>query len=149
MKDKKKEFYVGLFIIIGMICVLYLFSRLGEIKLNNHTYPVTAYFTSVSGLKTGARIEMAGVHIGKVASIGLDKEKLVAKVQLQINQGIELSEDSIASVKTAGIIGEKYIEISPGGDDLILEPNDEIFNTESSLDIESLVRKFIFDKEKK
>ena len=67
-------------------------------------------------------------------------------VEFLINYGVELSQDSIASVKTAGIIGEKYIDISPGGDETILEPKDEMYDTESSLDIESLVRKFIFDK---
>jgi phospholipid/cholesterol/gamma-HCH transport system substrate-binding protein len=95
-------------------------------------------------LKNGAGIEMAGVEIGNVAEISLDKERLEAKVAFRINQGVQLSEDSIASVKTEGIIGEKYISISPGGSDIMLEEEDAFNNTESALDIESLIRKFIF-----
>ena len=90
---------------------------------------------------------MAGVEIGNVSGIILDKERLEAKVSFRIDPDIQLSEDSIASVKTAGIIGEKYISVSPGGSDIVLGKNDAFSNTESALDIESLVRKFIFKKE--
>ena len=90
---------------------------------------------------------MAGVEIGVVSDISLDKEQLMAKVEFSIDKGISLSEDVIASVKTAGIIGQKYIDIAPGGSDIMLDPGQSIFVTESSLDIESLVRKFIFKKE--
>ncbi len=112
-------------------------------------YPVYAYFSSVSGLKPGASVEMVGVEIGAVSNITIDDKRLVAKVEISIDKSIQLSEDIIASIKTSGIIGQKYIGISPGGSDIMLEPGDEIYNTESSLDIEGLVRKFIFDKEKK
>jgi len=107
------------------------------------------FFSSVSGLKTGAKIEMVGVQIGMVSKVNIDKERLLAKVELSIDKNIELSEDVIASVKTSGIIGQKYIDIQPGGSDIILGPGEEIFNTESSLDIESLVRKLIFIKNNK
>lgn len=146
MSTKKIEFYVGIFVIIGIICVGYLFIVLGNFNYHARHYSIYAYFTSVSGLKEGARIEMAGVEIGTTAQITLDEEKLLAKVELEIFKSIALSEDIIASVKTSGIIGEKYIDISPGGSSVLLEPGDEIYNTESSLDIESLVRKFIFNK---
>jgi phospholipid/cholesterol/gamma-HCH transport system substrate-binding protein len=150
MNKRKIEFYVGLFVIIGIFCTGYLFIVLGELSLfGDKRYPVHAFFTSVSGLKTGARIEMAGVEIGSVATVSIDKERLLARVGFRINENIELSEDIIASVKTSGIIGQKYIDILPGGSDIMLEPGEEIFNTESSLDIESLVRKFIFNKDNK
>ncbi|MCK5100961.1 MAG: outer membrane lipid asymmetry maintenance protein MlaD [Desulfobacteraceae bacterium] len=146
MKNKKTEFYVGVFIVIGIMCSAYLIFTLGEFKFfNNDRYSVYAYFTSVSGLSTGADVEMAGVAIGKVVSISLDSERLLAKVELSIIKNIELSEDVIASVKTTGIIGDKYIELSPGGSEIILKPDDIIYNTESSVDLESLVRKFIFN----
>ncbi|WP_319577501.1 outer membrane lipid asymmetry maintenance protein MlaD [uncultured Desulfobacter sp.] len=145
MKSINKELYVGLFVIIGLLCAGYLTIVLGGVPMfNAKGYTLYAYFTSVSGLKNGAGIEMAGVEIGNVSEITLDKERLEAKVSFRINEGIELSEDSIASIKTAGIIGEKYISISPGGSDLMLEEEEAINNTESALDIESLVRKFIF-----
>jgi len=146
MNKRKIEFYVGLFVIIGILCTGYLFIVLGEISfVRDKRYPVYAFFTSVSGLKTGAKIEMVGVQIGNVSTVSIDKERLLAKVELRIDKNIELSEDVIASVKTSGIIGQKYIDILPGGSDTMLEPGEEIFNTESSLDIEALVRKFIFN----
>ncbi len=151
MKNKNIELYVGIFVLIGAVCIGYLVLVLGEFKfLGGNQYSLHAYFSSAAGLKTGARVEMAGVEIGNVDDIGLDRERLVARVTFNIDMGIEVSEDSMASVKTSGIIGEKYIDISPGGADFLLEQGDEIMNTESSLDIESLVRKFIFsDQDKK
>ncbi len=148
MNKVNKELYVGLFMIAGLLSVAFLFYKIGEVKLNRETYPVYGYFTSVSGLRQGARVEMAGVSIGTVSAVLLDRERFLAKVEFQIQKGIELPEDIIASVKTSGIIGEKYIDIAPGGADYILEPGDVITNTESSLDIESLVRKFIFSEDK-
>ncbi len=148
MNKRKIEFYVGLFVSIGILCTGYLFIVLGEISLfRDKQYPIYAFFTSVSGLKTGAKIEMVGVQVGTVSNVSIDKERLLAKVEFRIDKNIELSEDVIASVKTSGIIGQKFIDILPGGSDIMLEPGEEIFNTESSLDIESLVRKFIFNKD--
>lgn len=145
MKLINKELYVGVFVLIGLLCAGYLTVVLGGVPMfGPKGYTLYAYFTSVSGLKDGARIEMAGVEIGNVSEIRLDKERLEAKVAFRINQEIQLSEDSIASIKTAGIIGEKYISISPGGSDIMLEDKEAFNNTESTLDIESLIRKFIF-----
>lgn len=149
MNKRKIEFYVGLFVAMGLICSIYLIVVLGEIEFFRDTrYPVYGFFTSVSGLKKGARVEMAGVEIGIVSNVTIDKERLLARVELSIDKNITLSEDVIASVKTSGIIGQKYIDISPGGSNTMLEPGQEIYNTESSLDIESLVRKLIFNKDK-
>lgn len=145
MDKRKIEFYVGLFVLIGGLCVAYLFIVLGEINLiKSSQYQVTGLFDSVSGLKVGARVEMAGVKIGSVSQISIDPEDLIARVELSIDKDFKLSEDSIASVKTSGIIGEKYIDISPGGSEVYIQPGDELFDTESALDIESLVRQLIF-----
>ncbi len=150
MKKGNKELYVGIFITLGIICSIYLVVTLGEFNLfNNGRYSVYAYFTSVSGLNNGADVEMAGVEIGKVASISLDTEQFLAKVELNIINKVELSDDVIASIKTTGIIGDKYIDLSPGGSETILKPGETIFNTESSVDLESLVRKYIFNNNKK
>lgn len=145
MKKTTIELYVGLFVIIGLLCSAYLVVQLGGLKLT-HTdrYSVFAYFSSVSGLKPGASVEMAGVAVGEVAMISLDKERQLAKLELSIDNDYIFSEDVIASVKTSGIIGDKYINLSPGGAEFDLEPGATIFNTESSLDIESLVSKYIF-----
>ena len=148
MNKRKLEFYVGLFVILGIVCTIILFAVLGELRfIKDNQYPVHAFFTSVSGLKTGASVEISGVEIGTVSKIGFDQDRFLARVEFNIDKNIKLSDDIIASVKTSGIIGQKYIDILPGGSDTLLEPGDEIFNTESSLDVESLVRKFIFNKD--
>lgn len=148
MDKRKIEFYVGLFIIIGLMCTGYLFAVLGEISfVKDKRYPLYGYFNSVSGLKPGARIEMAGVEIGEVVSVSIDKERLQAKVTFSIDDHIDLTDDSIASIKTSGIIGQKFIDISIGGSDTFLEAGDEIEFTESALDIEGLIRKMIFSKD--
>ena len=148
MTKKNIELYVGIFVFIGLLCTGYLVLIVGKLSiLPGDTYAVHGYFSSVSGLKNGARVEMAGVEIGSVADIRIDTERLVARVVLNISNAIEISEDSIASIKTSGIIGEKYIAILPGGTDILLGDGDELYNTESSLDIESLIRKFIFSQE--
>jgi len=148
MNRRNIELYVGLFVIAGFISMGYLILSIGEFSFfPENRYSVHGYFSSISGLKQGARVELAGVEIGSVSKISIDRERLVAKVVFSINRDMELSEDSIASVKTSGIIGQKYIDISPGGSDDILNDGDEIENTESSMDIESLVRKFIFSSD--
>ena len=149
MKNRKTELYVGIFIILGIMCSAYLIFTLGELKLfKNDRYSVYAYFTSVSGLSTGADVQIAGVEVGEVASISLDNEQFLAKVELSVMKNIDLADDVIASVKTTGIIGDKYIELSPGGSETTLKPGETIYNTESSVDLESLVRKYIFNSNK-
>lgn len=147
MVKAKLELYVGLFMVIGMICCGYLIVTLGGLKvMQGNGYRVFAYFSSVAGLKKGANVEMAGVEIGNVRSITLDTERLLAKVELDIHEDIHLAEDVLASVKTSGVIGDKYINLSPGGSEIYLEAGDTIFNTESAIDIEALVSKYIFDQ---
>lgn len=148
MTDRKRDFYVGLFVIVTLVCTGYLFLVVGEFsRFFKDQYTIHGYFSSVSGLKNGASVNLAGVRIGHVSGINIDPEHLVAKVTMEIDSYIEVSEDSIASIRTEGIIGEKYIEILPGGSDTMLSRGDEIANTESALDIESLIKKFIFSNE--
>jgi len=139
MNKLKIEFYIGLFVVIGLLCSGYLFVVLGHLKpFNDSRYPLYGFFTSVSGLQSGARVEMAGIQIGIVSNVSIDKEQLLARLDFSIDKDIKLTEDTIASVKTSGIIGQKYIDMAPGGSDLMLKPGEEICNTESSLDIESI-----------
>lgn len=147
MNESKRNFYVGIFVLIGIFCAGYLIIVMGDVSaFFKDRYTVYGYFSSASGLKKKAVVELAGVKIGHVSAIRIDTQFLVARVEMDIDRKIALSEDSIASIKTAGIIGEKYIEILPGGSDTMLVHGDEIENTESSLDIESLIRKFIFSE---
>jgi len=148
MRKFNLEIVVGLFMVIGFVSFAWLSVRLGDIDIfGPKTYEVTANFGSVSGLKTGAIVEIAGVQVGKVADISFDPKAYEAKVALSINQGVILQEDSIASVRTAGIIGDRYIDISPGGSDDLISDGGRILETESAINLEELVSKYIFEKE--
>jgi phospholipid/cholesterol/gamma-HCH transport system substrate-binding protein len=145
MKKASVETAVGIFVIIGILCVGYLTIKLGKMEwIGDNYYRLSAQFQSVSGLTTGAYVEMAGVQIGQVDSITLDQERQVARVKMKIQKGVVLTDDVIASVKTAGMIGDKYIKISPGGSDEVLKPGDMITETESALDLEELISKYVF-----
>ena len=145
MKKASIETAVGLFVLIGILCVGYLTVKLGKMEiLGKDYYSVNAQFDSVTGLKVGANVEMAGVPIGKVEAITLDTERLTAQVRLKIQGDVVVTDDTIASVKTAGLIGDKYIKLSPGGSDLVLKPGETIIETESALDLEELISKYVF-----
>jgi phospholipid/cholesterol/gamma-HCH transport system substrate-binding protein len=144
VKKRSIETSVGIFFLLGLICVGYLTVKLGKIEfLGDNYYAVYAKFRSVSGLKQGSQIEMAGVKIGSIDSISLDKDDK-ALVKLKIDNGIVLTDDVIASVKTSGLIGDKYIKISPGGSETVLKSGDTITETESAVDIEELISKYVF-----
>ncbi|RLC19607.1 MAG: outer membrane lipid asymmetry maintenance protein MlaD [Deltaproteobacteria bacterium] len=146
MKKKASvELSVGIFVLIGIFCVGYLSVRFGKIEwIGDNYYPVLARFESVAGLKAGAEVQIAGVTVGKVDSVSLDLEDHVALVRMKLETEVVLDEDVIASIKTAGLIGDKYIKLSPGGSDEVLSPGDMITETESALDIEELVSKYVF-----
>mgnify|MGYP000622157451 FL=1 len=145
MKKASIETAVGIFVFIGILCVGYLTVKLGKMELlGKNYYSVQAQFESVAGLKVGASVEMAGVPIGKVEAISLDIERQIARVRMKIQSDVAITDDSIASVKTAGLIGDKYIKLSPGGSDLILKAGDTIIETESALDLEDLISKYVF-----
>ncbi|HDY88266.1 MAG TPA: outer membrane lipid asymmetry maintenance protein MlaD [bacterium] len=146
MKKINIETGVGIFIIIGLLSLAYLSVNLGDVKLfGSDQYPVTARFANISGLKAGATVEVAGVEIGKVSDIKLEDYEAV--VGMLINPEIKIQEDAIASIRTQGIIGDKYIKIKPGGAEEFIEVNGEILETESALELEELISKYIFDKE--
>lgn len=141
------EVAVGIFLVAGFLCFAWLSVRLGHVDLfGGNEYPVMANFNSVSGLKEGAAVEIAGVKIGKVSHIRLDDKSYEAEVELTLDREVKLQEDSIASIRTAGIIGDRYVSISPGGSDLLIEPGGVIFETESAINLEELVSKYMFEK---
>jgi phospholipid/cholesterol/gamma-HCH transport system substrate-binding protein len=147
MRQSTVELGVGVFVLLGIICVGYLTLRLGEVEvLRDNYYFLSARFTSVTGLKVGAQVEIAGVQVGQVDAIALDPKEHVALVRLKIKEVIQLSEDAIASVQTAGLLGDKFIQLSQGGSDIMLKPGDRIIETEPALNIESLIRKYAFGK---
>jgi len=145
MKKTSVETAVGVFVLIGLVSVAYLTIKLGKMEwFGDDYYMLDASFDSVSGLKAGAQVDMAGVEIGQVADLRLDNQRQVAIVRLKIKKGVMLTDDVIASVKTSGLIGDKYIRLYPGGSDRILKSGDMIIDTESALDIEELVSKYVF-----
>lgn len=148
MNIAKLEMMVGVFMIIGILCLGYVSIKLGKMELvGGDFYTVSAGFDSVSGLKPGARVEVAGVEVGKVDRITLDaKSGDRAVAYLKIKTGVKITDDVIASVRTSGIIGDKFIKLKPGGSDRMLKDNDKIRETESAIDIEELVSKFIHGK---
>jgi len=148
MKNINTELIVGLFMIAGFLAFSYLSLQMGEFSIFNleKNYSLEAEFENISGLKVGAGIEIAGVNIGKVARIELAEQGL-AKVTLLINQDVEITEDAIASIRTQGFIGDKYIKIVQGADEEMLKEGGLIFDTESSIDFEELVSKYIFKTE--
>ena len=146
MRQFSLEFFVGLFVIAGLICLTYLSVKLGDLDwVGEDSYDLTAKFVSVSGLKEGAFVEIAGVRVGTVHRLELDQEYYEAKATLRIDNEVKIQEDAIASVRTQGIIGDKFIKISPGGSDIYLEEGMEIVETEPAISLEELLSKYIFE----
>ena len=145
MKRSTLETSVGLFVVLGILCVGYLTIKLGQLEwFEDGSYRIQARFQSVSGLKKGASLEMAGVQIGKVDSIHLDLKEQLAVVTLKVQKEVVLTDDVIASIRTSGLIGDRYISLSPGGSDTIIKPGGVITETESAVDLEELVSKYVF-----
>jgi len=148
MKKMNLEMIVGLFLLAGFASFSWLAIKMGDIRFfMQESYPLTARFVSISGLKEGATVELAGVKVGKVAGIHLDDSDYEAVVELDINNHVRLQDDSIASIRTAGIIGDRFVKLTPGGSEEYLGPGDEITETESSISLEELVSKYMFDSE--
>lgn len=138
---------VGIFVLLGLVCVAYLTIKLGRMELfETKGFELTARFNSVSGLRVGADVEMAGVPVGRVAAITLDDDpaRRQALVRLVLDRDLKLSTDTIASVKTSGLIGDKYINLQPGGLEDVLASGDTLEETESAVDLESLIGKYAF-----
>lgn len=145
MGKAKLEFVVGVFVLVGIACLAYLSIKLGKLELiGGNVYEVVAQFNSASGLKPGSAIEIAGVEVGRVRAISLDEDR--AAVTLAVNNDVKLYTDTIASIKTRGIIGEKFLALSPGGGGDPLKPGDTIRDTESGLDLEELVSQYVHGK---
>jgi phospholipid/cholesterol/gamma-HCH transport system substrate-binding protein len=145
MEKTKLEIVVGVFVLVGVLCLGYLSIKLGKLEMiGGDVYEVEAQFNSASGLKPGSTIEIAGVEVGRVRGITLVDDR--AKVKLAVNKTVKLYTDTIASIKTRGIIGEKFLALNPGGGGDPLKPGDIIRDTESGLDLEELVSQFVHGK---
>lgn len=139
---KGLELGVGLFLLLGLSCLGYLSFTLGNIGFGNKHYVLKAVFPTVAGLKNRAEVSMAGVSIGEVKDIRLKDDR--AEVVMKIDKNVKLEDDSIASIKTMGIIGDKYVSITPGASDTYLKNGGVIRETQPPLDIEGLIARFVF-----
>jgi len=143
MKKYNLELTVGIFMIAGIICVAYLTIRLGKLEvLGDSGYEIQAVFSNSGGLRTGSSVVIAGVEVGRVKQVILDDYQ--ARVVMVLPLDLEIQEDAIASIKTKGLIGEKYVEISPGGLEENLGPGGVIRDTQPPVDIEQLISKYVF-----
>lgn len=142
MKQSRIEIIVGIFVLVGIACLAYLAVRLGKLEvLGNSGYHVYADFPSVAGLKVGDPVEIAGVRVGRVESIGLADDR--ARLMLRINDSVKLQEDCIASVRSRGLIGDKFVLITPGASEKIIAVGGKIRETESPPDITDLIGKLV------
>lgn len=150
MQKYSKETAVGIFVLVGLACIGYMTIKLGDVNLfQDDTYPLTARFSKVTGLRSGSLINMLGLEIGRVGRLSIDQEKQQAVVEMRIQKGIKIYDDAIASIKTEGIIGDRYVSIDAGGGGTLLKAGDSITETEAPADLMDLVSKYAFGDVKK
>lgn len=145
MKKYSIESVVGIFVVIGLLCVGFMTVKLGKVSLfGDDYYSLNAGFGSVSGLRVDSPVEINGLVVGRVKRLVMNQEKQVAMVELNIRKGIKIYDDASAAIKTSGLIGDKFVKIDPGGGGDILKPGGTISETSSPLDIEDLIGKYVF-----
>jgi phospholipid/cholesterol/gamma-HCH transport system substrate-binding protein len=150
MKKYSIETVAGIFVVIGLLCVAYMTVKLGKVSFfGDNYYSLYARFGSVSGLREGSSIEIDGIEVGRVARMTLDQEKQLALITLKIRKGVKVYDDAAAEIKTAGLIGDRFIKIDPGGGGEVLKPEGTITETTTPPDIEDLISKYAFGDIKK
>ncbi len=150
MKKYAMETVVGIFVVFGLLCVGYMTVKLGKVDLlRSDSYSLVAKFTTVTGLRIGSPVNILGIEVGQVEKITMDQENLRAVVKMRIKKGIKIYDDAIASIKTEGLIGDKYLSIDPGGGGSLLASNGVITDTQAGVDIEQLISKYAFGEVKK
>lgn len=150
MKKYNMETIVGIFVILGLICVGYMTVKLGKVDfLGDKSYTLIANFTTVAGLRIGSPVNILGIEVGRVEKIAIDQDNLKAVVEMKINNGIKIYDDAIASIKTEGLIGDKYLNIDPGGGGNLLANKGVITDTQAAVDIEQIISKYAFGEVKK
>lgn len=145
MKKYSVDTIVGIFVAVGLVCVGYMTIKLGKVSLfGDDYYSLQARFSSVSGVRIGSPVEIHGIEVGRVEKMTLDTEKQTAVLELKVRKGITVYDDAIASIKTSGLIGDKYVNIDPGGGGEALASGAFIAETTSPTDMEELISKYAF-----
>lgn len=142
MNYTRTEVLVGLFVLIGLACLGYLAIKLGKLEvMGSSGYNLYADFSTVAGLKVGDPVEIAGVKVGRVEKIQLADDR--ARLNMRLEDGVKLQEDVIASVRARGLIGDKFVLITPGASEKIIPPGGKIRETDSPPDIPDLIGKIV------
>ena len=150
MKKYTMETTVGIFLVIGLICVGYMTVKLGHVSLcGDDTYPLTARFSSVTGLRAGSLVYISGIEVGRVEKLSMDQETQKAVVEIRVRKGVKIFDDAIAAIKTEGLIGDRHLSIDPGGAGSLLAAGGTITETQSPVDIADLISKYAFGDVKK
>lgn len=150
MKKYSIETAVGIFVVIGLVCVGYMAVKFGKIPiLAKSTYPVYARFASVSALRVGSTVEVYGIEVGNVTSLDIDNERQMAMVGMVIEKDVKIYDDASATIKSSGLIGDKYVRVDPGGSGELLKPGGTITQTSVPADIEDLIGKYAFGDARK
>jgi phospholipid/cholesterol/gamma-HCH transport system substrate-binding protein len=145
MKKYSKETVVGIFVVVGLVCIGYMTVKLGNVGfLGQNAYSLFGRFNTVTGLRVGNSVNMLGLEIGRVKAFKMDQENQQVIVEFEIDDGIGVYDDAIASIKTEGLIGDKYVSIDPGGSGELLKDGDTITDTNSPTDIMDLVSRYAF-----
>jgi phospholipid/cholesterol/gamma-HCH transport system substrate-binding protein len=145
MRRANLELIVGIFVLLGLACLAYLAINLGKVEIYGKGFQVFALFDNISGLKTGATVEVGGVTVGQVNSIELTPT-YQALVGMKLNHNLKIHDDAIVSVRTKGIIGDKFIKLSPGSSEKLIPVGGKILNTESGIDLEEVIGSYIHGK---
>ena len=150
MKKYSMETAVGIFLVLGLLCVGYMTVKLGHVSLfGDDSYSLFARFNSVTGLRAGSVVYIAGIDVGRVESRTMDQKSQKAEVVMRIRNDIKIYDDAIASIKTEGLIGDMHVSIDPGGAGTLLKPGGTITETQPPVDIADLISKYAFGDVKK
>lgn len=146
MERTTLDLWVGAFVVAGIVALLVLALKVGNLSTYNvsETYQLQAYFTNVGGLKPTASVRSAGVLVGRVTEIKLDTERYEAKVTMSVDRRYQFPKDTFANIQTAGLLGENYIGLMPGGDSVMLKDGEAFIKTQPAMVLEDLIAKFIY-----
>ncbi|MGS5088701.1 outer membrane lipid asymmetry maintenance protein MlaD [Hydrogenophaga sp. A37] len=149
MNKKSTEILVGLFVVLGLLALLFLAlkaANLGSFAGGGDTYTLQARFDNIGGLKSRAPVRSAGVNVGRVTSVTLDAQTYQGLVTMEVNKGVNFPKDSSAKIQTAGLLGDQYVGLEPGGDEKHLMAGDVITQTQSAVVLENLIGQFLYNK---
>jgi phospholipid/cholesterol/gamma-HCH transport system substrate-binding protein len=150
MKKYSIETAVGIFLVFGLLCIGYMTVTLGHVSfLGDNSYSLFARFTTVTGLRVGSLVYISGIEAGRVEQLVIDQKNQKGVVEMRIHKGINIYNNSIASIKTEGLIGDMYVSIDAGGGGALLKPGGIITETQPPLDIADLISKYVFGEVKK